>query len=155
MRGLLALLLLVFAAPLAAQAPLLTSHLRIHDPWVVADTDSQTYWLFSRNDPAVTGDKRLGIMAYVSRDLAHWEKPRIVFTLPDGTWANEGAWAPEVHRWKGRWHLLATFHNEAAAIQARPSARPIGAPPCWRYPTGSTVPLPWCAAAIRSPRPMP
>ena len=119
MRGLLALLLLVFAAPLAAQAPLLTSHLRIHDPWVVADIDSQTYWLFSRNDPAVTGDKRLGIMAYVSRDLAHWEKPRIVFTLPDGTWANEGAWAPEVHRWKGRWHLLATFHNEAAAIQAK------------------------------------
>ena len=119
MRGLLALLLLAFAAPLAAQAPLLTSHLRIHDPWVVADTDSQTYWLFSRNDPSVTGDKRLGIMAYVSRDLAHWEKPRIVFTLPDGTWANEGAWAPEVHRWKGRWYLLATFHNEGAAIRAK------------------------------------
>jgi beta-xylosidase len=119
MRSLFALLLLAFAAPLAAQAPLLTSHLRIHDPWVVADTDSQTYWLFSRNDPAVTGDKRLGIMAYVSRDLAHWEKPRIVFTLPDGTWANDGAWAPEVHQWKGRWYLLATFHNEAAVIQAK------------------------------------
>ena len=55
MRGLLTLLLLGFATPLAAQASLLTSHLRIHDPWVVADTDSQTYWLFSRNDPAVTG----------------------------------------------------------------------------------------------------
>lgn len=116
-------LALAFAVPVVAEAPLLTSHLRIHDPWVVADSDNQTYWLFSRNDPAVTGDKRLGIMAYASRDLAHWGKPRVVFTLPDGIWAKDGAWAPEVHRWKGRWHLLATFHNEGAAI-ARDGKRP-------------------------------
>lgn len=120
MRSLLAALLLALAAPaLAADAPLLTSHLRIHDPWIVAEEQSETYWLFSKNDPAVTGDRRIGIMAYASSDLAHWQKPQVVFTLPEGSWADEGGWAPEVHRWKGRWYLFATFHNERAALPAK------------------------------------
>lgn len=112
-----AALLLALSVPAgAADAPLLTSHLRIHDPWIVAQESGRTYWLFSRNDPAVTGDRRLGIMAYASGDLAHWQKPRLVFALPDGHWANDGGWAPEVHAWKGRWYLFATFHNDRAAI---------------------------------------
>jgi hypothetical protein len=37
MRWPIAALLLSLAAPALADAPLLTSHLRIHDPWVVAE----------------------------------------------------------------------------------------------------------------------
>lgn len=123
MRGVVAALLLGLslvagAGQATAEAPLLTSHLRIHDPWVVAEEGSKSYWLFSKNDPAVTGDRRLGIMAYASRDLAHWDRPSLVFALPDGHWANDGGWAPEVHRWKGRWVLFATFHNERARLGA-------------------------------------
>jgi beta-xylosidase len=124
-RAAIAALLLALAGPAAVaagateQAPLLTSHLRIHDPWVVAEAGTQTYWLFSRNDPAVTGDRRLGIMAYASADLAHWRKPRLVFALPPDNWADDGGWAPEVHRWQGRWYLFATFHNTKAAIPAK------------------------------------
>ena len=121
---LVAALLLGLAAPAADDAPLLTSHLRIHDPWVVADDPNRTYWLFSKNDPAVTGDRRIGIMAYASGDLAHWQRPRLVFALPQGSWADDGGWAPEVHRWKGRWYLFATFHNEKAALPAK-SKRPL------------------------------
>lgn len=119
-----AALLLGFSAPAVADAPLLTSHLRIHDPWVVAEETSRTYWLFSKNDPAVTGDGRVGIMAYASGDLAHWEKPRLVFAMPRDSWADDGGWAPEVHRWKGRWYLFATFHNERAVLPSR-SGRPL------------------------------
>jgi beta-xylosidase len=119
MGRLLAALLLALSAPAAAaDAPLLTSHLRIHDPFVVAEEGAKTYWLFSKNDPAVTGDKRLGIMAYASTDLAHWRKPKLVFALPEGNWAKEGGWAPEVHLWKGRYYLFATFHNDKALIAA-------------------------------------
>lgn len=118
-RWIAAVLLLCSAVAGAADAPLLTSHLRIHDPFVVADEASRTYWLFSSNDPAVTGDRRIGIMAYASRDLAHWEKPKLVFALPADNWADAGAWAPEVHQWKGRWYLFATFHNEGKAIAAK------------------------------------
>lgn len=90
----------------------------LHDPFVVPDTQTQTYWLFTRNEPRLTGDQRLGTMAYSSSDLEHWESPKIVFALPKGTWANDGAWAPEVHRWDGRWYLFATYYNENAVISS-------------------------------------
>lgn len=125
-RSVLALLaaVLTWTAPIevvareavAADAPLLLPQMPLHDPWIVADPDSRTYLLFTRNEQAMTGDARVGIMAYRSRDLKHWSKPALVFALPQGTWARDGAWAPEVHRWKGRWYLFATFHNEDAAL---------------------------------------
>jgi GH43 family beta-xylosidase len=108
----------VVAAPNAARAaPLTLPDMPLHDPWIVADAATRDYWLFTRNEAAMTGDRRLGIMAYTSRDLKHWTRPKLVFHLPPGTWADDGAWAPEVHRWRGRWYLFATFHNEKAALK--------------------------------------
>lgn len=118
-RGLLAGLLLAVIAPAAVArepAPLLLPAMPLHDPWIVADRASGLYRLYTTNDAAMSGDTRLGIMAYASRDLKHWSRPRLVFALPPGTWAKAGAWAPEVHRWRGRWYLLATFHDEAAPL---------------------------------------
>lgn len=106
-------------------APLMMPNMPLHDPWIVADRASGTYWLFTRNERAMTGDGRLGIMAYRSRDLRHWQQPKLVFALPPGTWANDGAWAPEVHQWKGRWYLFATFHNDAAKLPPDGGRRPV------------------------------
>ncbi|MDP1028426.1 glycoside hydrolase family 43 protein [Sphingomonas sp. KR1UV-12] len=103
-------------APPTPPAPLLMPDMPLHDPWIVTDRATGTYHLFTRNERAMTKDARLGIMAYTSRDLKHWTRPRIVFALPPGTWANDGAWAPEVHRWRGRWYLFATFYNDAAKL---------------------------------------
>ena len=112
--------------PPAPAATLRMPDMPLHDPWIVADRATRTYYLFTRNERRMTGDPRLGIMAYTSRNLADWTRPRVVFTLPPGTWADDGAWAPEVHRWKGRWYLFATFHNSAAALPpngSRPNHR--------------------------------
>jgi hypothetical protein len=114
------------AKPAAAPAPLAMPDMPLHDPWIVADKSTGTYHLFTRNERRMTGDARLGIMAYTSRDLRHWTRPRLVFALPKGGWANDGAWAPEVHRWNGRWYLFATFHNDSAALPTsgpRPTIR--------------------------------
>jgi beta-xylosidase len=54
----------------------------------------------------------VGTMAYRSKDLKHWTPPKIVFTVPEGFWAEQGGWAPEVHAYKGRFYLLTTLHNE-------------------------------------------
>ncbi|MFT7776006.1 hypothetical protein [Roseateles sp.] len=70
----------------------------LHDPFIVTDATSRTYWLFTKNNPAVSGKKALGVMAYRSRNLKHWSRPELVFQLPASTWANDGCWAPEVHR---------------------------------------------------------
>lgn len=97
-------------------APLRLPGMPLHDPWIVVDRATGTYHLFTRNEAAMTGDPRLGIMAYTSRDLKRWTRPRLVFAAPTDMWANDGAWAPEVHRWKGRWYMFATFHNEGLAV---------------------------------------
>ncbi|WP_260928071.1 glycoside hydrolase family 43 protein [Novosphingobium sp. 9] len=100
----------------AKAAPLRLPDMPLHDPWIVADKASGTYYLYTSNIAKMSGDPRLGIMVYTSRDLAHWTRPRVVFALPKDSWANEGAWAPEVHRWKGRWYLFATFYNDAKTL---------------------------------------
>lgn len=102
-----------------AEAPLLLPQMQLHDPFIVADEQSRTYYLFTRNEEAMTGDPRLGTMVYTSKDLKHWTRPRLVFTLPEnGTWARAGSWAPEVHHWKGRWYLFTTFHDADAPLPA-------------------------------------
>jgi beta-xylosidase len=64
-------------------------------------------------------------MVYKSRDLRNWQAPSIVFTLPDRTWANprEGAWAPEVHAYRGKFYLFVTLHNSAKILAAQPAVR--------------------------------
>lgn len=96
---------------------LLLPQMHLHDPYIVAGEASRTYYLFTRNEPAMTGDPALGTMMYTSRDLKHWTRPRVVFRLPtSGTWAKEGSWAPEVHAWKGKYYLFSTFHDSTARL---------------------------------------
>jgi beta-xylosidase len=121
--------LLALASPAAAQsapqeALLPMTSMQLHDPWIVADEASRTYFLFTRNEAPMSGDKRLGIMAYSSRDLKNWTRPKVVFALPEGTWMQDGAWAPEVHQWKGKYYLFATFHNAEATLPAQGNRRP-------------------------------
>jgi len=97
-------------------APLRMTDMHLHDPWIVADPATRTYYLFSSNDRTMTGNARLGTMMYASRDLKHWTRPKLVFALPDNLWAKAGAWAPEVHRWRGKWYLFTTFHNPALPL---------------------------------------
>ncbi|WP_426276374.1 glycoside hydrolase family 43 protein [Sphingomonas sp. FW199] len=103
--------------PAPADAPLMLPQMHLHDPFIVADEASKTYYLFTRNEQAMTGDPRLGTMVYTSRDLRHWTLPRVVFALPaTGTWAKQGSWAPEVHAWRGKYYLFTTFHDDTAKL---------------------------------------
>ncbi len=105
-------------APAVAEAPLTLENMRLHDPFIVADKASRTYYLFTSNIKEASGDPRIGTMLYTSRDLRHWTPPRLVWSLPHGIWGVAGAWAPEVHRWRGKYYLLTTLHNEALKLPA-------------------------------------
>jgi hypothetical protein len=52
-----------------------------------------------------------------------------LFVVPQGIWANpaHGAWAPEVHEYKGKYYLFVTLHNNDKLIpqQPPPELRPI------------------------------
>ena len=52
-----------------------------------------------------------GFDGYVSRDLELWEGPFEVFHRPEGFWADKNYWAPEVHAYRGRFYMFATFNS--------------------------------------------
>jgi len=109
------------AQPAPAAATLQLPAMHLHDPFIVADRATRTYYLYTSNVPAMSGVCGTGIMAYTSADLRHWNTPQVVFQLPKSGWANDGAWAPEVHQWQGKYYLLTTLYNEQLPI-AQPSA---------------------------------
>lgn len=105
------------AAVSFAQPPVKTglqfSDFYVHDPFILAHKESETYYLYNAARPGQLDGQRGGVVAYKSKDLLHWDGPYIVFEVPDGLWADprEGVWAPEVHRYRGKYYLLATLHN--------------------------------------------
>ncbi len=80
----------------------------IRDPFVLADEATGTYYLYgTRPDWGETP-----FLMYTSRDLETFEGPFSIFPVPEGFWAVRDFWAPEVHLWKGRYHLFASFADK-------------------------------------------
>ena len=103
----------VVVAPASAQAqadppadgwpttnPVDRSDLRVRDPFIVVDADTGYSYLVSSGP---------GFPMYRSTDLEHWYGPKRVFTPPADFWGTNRSWAPEIHRWQGRWYLLGSF----------------------------------------------
>jgi beta-xylosidase len=119
------------APPDATTPPVVRSGLRLpdiqlHDPWIVADQSTRTYYLYSAASRRVTGEGRTGTLYYTSKDLATWEGPYIAFVAPRDSWADPGvnAWAPEVHAYHGKFYLFTTLHNPAKHLTTTDSTRP-------------------------------
>jgi GH43 family beta-xylosidase len=97
--------------------------IRIRDPFVLTDPDSQTYYMYAtttaRNE---AGNQRHGVGVYTSRDLSEWTGPTPVMLLPEDWWADSAVWAPEVHQFNGKYYLFTTLTGETSlpAIEGRP-----------------------------------
>ena len=102
---------------------MLLPQMPLHDPFILAYAPTKTYYLYTSNVPSLTQVKRVGTMAYTSKDLKHWAAPKVVFTVPEGFWAEQGGWAPEVHEYRGRFYLLTTLHNDKKTL---PQEIPLG-----------------------------
>lgn len=99
------------------QATLELPQMPLHDPWMLADQSTHTYYLYTSNVPSLSKTAGAGTMVYTSHDLKHWTEPKVVFTPEKLTWAKQGAWAPEVHLFRGRYYLFTTFHNQDRKIE--------------------------------------
>ncbi|KAF0094363.1 MAG: alpha-N-arabinofuranosidase [Puniceicoccaceae bacterium 5H] len=88
-------------------------HMR--DAAVLADPESETYYLVSSMFHGRDVDHRRGVvMAYTSHDLEHWEGPHKIFETPEAFWPGvtmRGIWAPEMHSYKGKYYLFLTFNS--------------------------------------------
>jgi beta-xylosidase len=102
-----------------------------HDPYVWADPDAGVYYMYTSGIPRLTGMERYGVLTYKSTNLLDWEGPYVVFTVPDGVWADpqHGTWAPEVHEYQGRFYLFVTLHNRNRPL---PETNAIPLPKHWR-----------------------
>lgn len=93
-----------------------------HDPFVLAESRTGVYYLYTGGSPRLNGMERYGVITYKSTNLSEWEGPYVVFTVPDGVWAHpqHGAWAPEVHEYNGRYYLFVTLHNNDRRLEGEP-----------------------------------
>jgi len=85
------------------------SDLRIRDPFVLADANSGTYFLYGTTDPDPWSGAGVGFNAYRSEDLENWVGPIDAFRPPTGFWGTTQFWAPEVHPHAGRYFMFASF----------------------------------------------
>jgi hypothetical protein len=121
----LLLLLLMLAGELVSQTSvksgLKLSEFYAHDPFIVADAQNKTYYLYTAIGARQSDQKRAGVVVYKSKDLVSWSGPKLVFSVPDGIWANpgDGAWAPEVHRYHDKYYLFVTLHNNERLIDEK------------------------------------
>lgn len=113
-----------FSNPDAPREGISLANILVHDPFIVAHSPSQTYYLYTTATRHFMNDQRSGVIVYKSRDLKSWSGPAVVFAVPDDCWANPsgGAWAPEVHEYKGKWHLFVTLHNRDKVFKKPPKS---------------------------------
>ena len=86
------------------------SAIQIRDPFILPVFESNTYFMYRQMSVRLDdGRRRQGVGVYTSQDLQQWQGPKPVFHFPDGFWADQSVWAPEVHRYNGHYYLFATF----------------------------------------------
>jgi hypothetical protein len=130
------LTLLAIVSPAAANQasqpqvppPVQINDLSVHDPCILADTNSRTYYIYAGYDLKRDGGRlkssngRAGVKAFLSKDLLKWTGPQLVFEIPAGFWgdADSSPWAPEVHAYNGKYYLFTTFNAWKEEMDRRP-----------------------------------
>ena len=87
------------------------SDIRVRDPFIFADQDAKTYYLYAQCGNRQNQDSLgLGVEVYASKDLINWREPKLAFARPTtGFWGGHDIWAPEVHKFKDQYFMFVTF----------------------------------------------
>lgn len=98
-------------------------HLR--DPFIIPVPEEKRYYLFGTGWTLPDGP---GFMVYKSKDLDNWTGPFTAFKNYEGFWADREYWAPEVHEYKGKYYMFASFNAEGISrgTQILVSKHPAG-----------------------------
>jgi arabinan endo-1,5-alpha-L-arabinosidase len=86
--------------------------IHIRDPFVLPVTAEKLYYLYGTTGSQAWTNSASGIDHYTSPDLQSWEGPFPTFRPPADFWADRNFWAPEVHVYRGRYYLFASFKAE-------------------------------------------
>ncbi len=83
------------------------AELRIRDPFILRFEGRLL--LFGTTDANPWDGPGSGFDRYESTDGEHWDGPFAAFRPPTDFWGRTQFWAPEVHLYRGRWWMFATF----------------------------------------------
>ena len=105
--------------PLAAVK---TSEIHVRDPFVLPVKAEGQYYIYGTMGPG------RGFYSYRSKDLENWEGPLTVFKAAKDFWATHNYWAPEVHFYKDRYYMFASFkaHGVMRGTQILVADKPEG-----------------------------
>lgn len=112
-RFLLAVAALFAAIGATAQVHTISREdINIRDPYILPVEKEGVYYMYSSSSVKHDGVTYGGVVAYKSRDLKNWEGPIRVFEVPLDNYITGRVWAPEVHRYKGKYYLFATLNSD-------------------------------------------
>lgn len=86
---------------------------RIRDPFVLVD--GSRYYLYE-SKPWFGGN---GVGVRVSTNLVDWTEKKMAMMLPKDVKA-QAVWAPEVHKYKGRYYLFVTITEDKSVREIKP-----------------------------------
>jgi beta-xylosidase len=101
------------AVPPAQGDNLSCADIAIRDPLILPVKEEGLYYLYGTCP--TFGQKPF--ICYTSKDLKTWSGPLSVLDLPKDFWATRDYWAPEVHVWKGRYYMFATYAAEKGKVR--------------------------------------
>ena len=85
--------------------------IRIRDPFILSDMEDGCYYMYGTTalDIGTLAAKNT-FSVYKTYDLENFEEPKIIFDGSEiGFWADRDFWAPEVHKFNGRYYLFGSF----------------------------------------------
>ena len=114
--------------------------INIRDPFVLAADG--TYYLYGTRAKNF-GCKVGGFDVYTSNDLVNWSDAQECFNSEKYGLNKEVNWAPEVHKYKGEYYMIATFtqENGLRGSYILKSSSPLG--PFEPYSDGALTPEEW------------
>lgn len=119
------------------------ANIQIRDPFILKVDSEKCYYLYGTTDKNAWTGPAEGFDVYRSHDLERWEGPFPAFRPGPDFWANMNFWAPEVHKYKGNYYMLASFKAEGVCrgTQILSADNPIG--PFLPHSEGPVTPENW------------
>lgn len=87
--------------------------IRIRDPFIYTDKEEGCYYMYGTTAliPG-TMSTNPSFSCYKTYDLENFEGPFVIFDgSGDDFWADRDFWAPEMHKYNGKYYLFATCYN--------------------------------------------
>jgi GH43 family beta-xylosidase len=120
------------------------NEINIRDPFIL--THEGKYYMYGTRARYTWGDGTkysYGFDVYVSEDLTNWSEPISVFEYYDGFYGCKDFWAPEVHKYNGKFYMFASFYleNNTRGTAILVSSTPLG--PFKPHSDGIVTPRDW------------